>query len=270
VFGVKLKNVTRLAFSVGYCFLAATAIATEPPVTSLAFSPDGKLVVAGSQAGLKVYRWPDLNPDNKLKPAALNIHDLAFSPDGSQLVVGGGNPAEEGTVEIFSWPKAESLHIIKAQKDSVWAVAWRDGSSLVSASLDRSIKLFDTTTKLPIQEFKGHSRGVSAVSLLKDGKTLVSAGIDQSLRVWNLQTGELIRSLDQHTGSVHALAFRPNNEGLPMVASAAEDRTNSFMATDYWANDPVCETQGCAPEYCLAEGWITYPGLMQGWSPSSH
>ena len=60
------------------------------------------------------------------------------------------------------------------------------------------------------------------------GDVSVSAGIDQSLRIWNLQTGKLIRSLDQHTAAVHALGLCPNNEGLPMVASAAADRTIRF------------------------------------------
>ena len=58
-----------------------------------------------------------------------------------------------------------------------------------------------------------------------DGKTLVSAGVDQSVRVWDLESAKLIRSLNQHTKPVHALALRPTEVGLPMVASAAGDRT---------------------------------------------
>jgi WD40 repeat protein len=60
---------------------------------------------------------------------------------------------------------------------------------------------------------------------LNDKKTLVSAAIDQSLRVLDAESGELDRSLDQHTGPVHALALRPAHKGLPMLASAAGDRS---------------------------------------------
>ena len=196
-----------------------------PPSTSLAFAPDGESVVACSQAGLHVYDWPKLNLQKAIKATALNIHHLAFSPSGDRLAVGGGNPAVEGIVEVFSWPEGKSLRILREHNDSVMALAWRDASALASASLDRSIILWDLQTGAPIQQFKGHSRGVSSLCFLNDKETMVSTGIDQNLRVWDLASGKLIRSMNNHTLPVPDLALRPSTTGLPMVASAGEDRT---------------------------------------------
>lgn len=199
-----------------------------PPITSLAFSPDGKSVVACSQAGLHVYDWPALNLQKIIKGQANNIHDIAFSPDGNQLAVGGGNPATEGIVEIFSWPEVKSLRVLKKHHDSVTAVAWRDASSLASASLDRRIILWDLRTGTPTQELQGHSKGVSSLCFLNDKEILVSTGIDQSVRVWDLTSGELSRSMNNHTLPVHDLALRPGEVGLPVIVSAGDDRTVRF------------------------------------------
>ena len=196
-----------------------------PPMTALAFSHDGTSVVACSQAGLHVYDWPTLHLQKTLKVQAQNLHDLAFSPDGTRLAVGGGNPATAGTIEIFSWHEGESRLVLREHRDSVTAVAWRDASSLASASLDRDIILWDLRTGTAVQRLKGHSRGVLSLCFLEDKEVLVSTGVDQNVRVWNLATGALIRSLNNHTLPAHDLALRPNASGLPMVASASDDRT---------------------------------------------
>ena len=83
-------------------FSLQLAAAAEPPGTSVVFAPGGRSVVAASQAGVQIYRWPDVKRQRTINTAAANLHSLAFSTDGKRLAVGGGHPAEEGVVEIFS------------------------------------------------------------------------------------------------------------------------------------------------------------------------
>ena len=207
------------------CSAGSLIEARDPPITSIAFAPDGKTVAACSQDGLRLYSWPELKPGKKLETNALNLHDVAFSPGGDRLAVGGGIPADEGTVEIFSWPGGKPLQVLNGHKDSVMGLAWLSGSSIASGSLDHSVVLWDTATGSPLKRLKGHSRGVSSLCFLEEKKLLVSAGIDQTLRVWNLETGKLVHGLDNHTLPVHDLSLRPGAGGLPMVVSASDDRT---------------------------------------------
>lgn len=202
-----------------------SARSAEPPVTSIAFAPDGNSLVACSQAGLQVYSWPELVQQKRIEVSAVNLHDIAFSPSGDRLAVAGGSPAEDGSVEIFSWPEGKSLHLFRNHTDSVTTVAWRNETSLATASLDYTVNIWDIKSEKPIHTLQGHSRGVSSICFLPDQRTLVTTGIDQSLRVWNSDSAELIHGLSIHTQPVHHLATRPAADGLPMVASASGDRT---------------------------------------------
>ena len=196
-----------------------------PPITSLAFTNDGKHVVAGSQSGLQVYEWPTLSLKRTIAVNPRNIHDLAFSPENQWLAVGGGNPSAEGIIEILSFTDGVSHSILKGHRDSVMSVTWRDASSLVSGSMDRDIILWNVSDGTEIRRFKGHSRGVSSLCFIENNELLISTGIDQNVRVWDVITGELIRSMNNHTHTVHNLALRPNATSLPMIASVSDDRT---------------------------------------------
>ncbi len=200
-------------------------LCAEPPITSIAFSPDGNSVLVGSQRGIVEYQWPTLNRAREFACEVGNLHAIAFSPDGRSLGIAGGTPAEAGTIEIVSWPEFVSQQRIDGHSDSVMAIAWIDDSTLVSGSLDHQVMISDLRTSLTTTRLSGHSKGVTALCLLSKDNRLVSAGIDQNLRVWDLGSGQLIRSLNNHTLPVHALAIRPGNDPLAMVASASEDKT---------------------------------------------
>ena len=199
----------------------------SPPVTDIAFAPGGKWLLACSQEGLKIFSWPDLKLQKTVEASFVNLHCLEFSPDGKLLAVGGGNPAEKGVVEVFSWPACVSRMKLTEHGDSVISLVWQGNKNLVSASLDRSLILWDITSKKTRRTFQGHSRGVRAACILKSGE-LVTGGQDQSVRVWNVESGELIRSLNQHSKPLHSIAVCPVVGPRQMVATAAGDRTIRF------------------------------------------
>jgi WD40 repeat protein len=56
-----------------------------------------------------------------------------------------------------------------------------DGKTLASASVDETVRIWDSTTGAVHRTLEGHSAGVCAVTFSPDGKTLASAsGIRQS------------------------------------------------------------------------------------------
>lgn len=208
-------------------FSATCSLAAEPPITALAVTPDGKAIVVGSQASVRIYSYPDLLPGDFLGCEFGHVHDLAFSPKGDLLAIAGGKPGEEGAVELLSWPGMKRVAIARPHRDLVYRVAWRgDGSAIWTASADRESVLLDDKLA-PRQRLSGHSRGLLAVEVLPDGSP-ITASLDQSIRLWDLPKSKPRRVFDQHTDAVSALALRPGDHGQVWLASASADKTVRF------------------------------------------
>ncbi|MCT7966362.1 serine/threonine protein kinase [Laspinema sp. D1] len=95
----------------------------------------------------------------------------------------------------------------------VWSVAISpDGQTLVSASNDKTIKIWNLANGNLIRTLAGHSRLVNSVAISPDGQTLVSGSADGTIKIWNLSNGELIRTLAGHSNSVSSVAISPDGQ----------------------------------------------------------
>ncbi len=65
-----------------------------------------------------------------------------------------------------------------------------DGSTIVSASDDQTVKLWDARTGEELRTLKGHSNWVLSASFSPDGSTVVSAADDQTVKLWKVETLE--------------------------------------------------------------------------------
>ncbi len=212
------------------CIFVTTASAA-PPITAAAIAPDEKLVVLGSQAGIELRSWPDLQATAVLPTDLDHVHDLAISPDGRTLLAAGGAPGLAGVVEVLAWPEGTRQLRVAEHDDVVYRVAWSpDGQQWSTASGDGTCRVFTAVDGRRLVRYEGHSRAVLAICFLPDGQTIVSAGVDQTLQVWESASGKHLRTLDNHVGAVNDLAVRPASspDALPMVVSVSEDKTVRF------------------------------------------
>lgn len=197
-----------------------------PPIVALAVSPDGREVLAGSQAGVQVLSLPDLQPQRSLATKLVHVHELVFSPDGKLLAVAGGAPAESGEVEIWEWPAGKLKATLAAGDDVAYDVAWNaEGALLAVAGADRKLRILAVDGAVA-KTYEVHSAAVLAVAWLPADDLVLSAGVDHSIRVVEASTGTVRRSLDNHTAAVRDLAVRPGkHDGPLLVASAGADGT---------------------------------------------
>ncbi|HCS50212.1 WD40 repeat domain-containing protein [Rubinisphaera sp.] len=208
---------------------ASVLLANEPVVTALVITPDGKQVVAAQDSQLRFFEIATLSTLATVDFELASIHDIRFSPDGKMLAVAGGNPGEDGIVQVCHYPFEQAGAVYRIHKDSVYSIRWLpDSNRIVTGSLDGNVNLFDRNKNSKISEFHGHSKGVTAVEMLPGEKILVTASVDQSLRVWDIITRKNIRTFNNHTGAINDLKISPHTEGLPTVVTIANDRTVRF------------------------------------------
>ncbi|KAK0633843.1 WD40-repeat-containing domain protein [Immersiella caudata] len=100
---------------------------------------------------------------------------------------------------------AESL-TLRGHKSRVNSVVFsHDGSLIASASDDKTIQIWDSTTGAHQRTITGHGGKVSSVDFSHHNKTVLATSSDGSARIWDASSGSCLRTLE---GSNNGAAIR--------------------------------------------------------------
>jgi WD40 repeat protein len=120
-------------------------------------------------------------------------------------------------------PDGPLLRTLAGHSASVLSVAISpDGSRAVSASDDRTLKVWDLARGVEVSTLAGHSASVNAVAISPNGQQAISASSDQTLKVWDLARGVEVSTLAGHSASVNAVAISLDGS---RAVSASSDGT---------------------------------------------
>jgi WD40 repeat protein/serine/threonine protein kinase len=222
------------------------------PVTSVAFSPDGKRIVSGS--GGRGARSEPLPGEVKVWDAVTGreIHTLVghthwvtgllFSPDSKRLL----SVSTDGTRKVWDLEKGQEILTLgwKTRK-VVTSVAFSpDGKRLLTGSggtngwdftpLPGELEVWDLEKGKLVLALEGDRGGVACVAFSPDGRRILSASqsedwppvqpaegpkekvrkVPAELKVWDAVTGKKILTLEGHTNDVASVAFSPDGKRI--------------------------------------------------------
>src|SRR5581483_3646368 len=219
---------TRTPLLLAVLTVTGPASAAPPPVSALAYRPDGQLLAAGTRGVVHL-----IDPATGEGAADLTGQDgrvtaVAFAKSG-WLAVASGEPGKSGVVRLYEIrdPKTAPPKLaaeFAAHTDAVYALDFHPGGKLLaSGSADRAVKVWDVATGKRLYTLSDPTDWVYAVAWSPDGKHLAAGGADKSVRVWeaNEAGGNLVRSVFAHGKAVSRLAYTADGRTL---VSAGEDR----------------------------------------------
>ncbi|EGR31123.1 notchless family protein, putative [Ichthyophthirius multifiliis] len=96
-----------------------------------------------------------------------------------------------------------------------------DGRFVISASFDKSLKLWDGYTGAFIAHFRGHVNSVYQIAWAADSRLFVSGSKDSTMKVWDIKTKKLMFDLPGHADEVYAIDWSPDGQ---KVCSGGKDR----------------------------------------------
>ncbi|KAF5960427.1 hypothetical protein HYC85_001636 [Camellia sinensis] len=129
------------------------------------------------------------------------------------------------TLRLWDLSTGITAHCFVGHTKDVLSVAFSfDNCQIISASQDRSIKLWNTLgeCKYTIQDGDAHSDWVSCVRFSPNNlqPTIVSSSWDRTLKIWNLTNCKIRASLAGHSGYMNTVAVSPDRS---LCASGGKD-----------------------------------------------
>jgi WD40 repeat protein len=163
-------------------------------VHCLAFSPDGRVLVAGSRDGhCKVW---DAQTRAKQQPEPEHgrgsVYCLAFSPDGKLMATGGFDQM----IKLWDATSWKELGQLAGHQARVNAVAFSpSGKVLASVSDDGTVRLWDVAGRAEQAQLAGPGKRVLCAAYGADDATLATGGVDGVVRVWDTAQARERRTL---------------------------------------------------------------------------
>src|SRR6185369_6723421 len=191
--------------------LAAPPVySTAPAVSSIAYSPDGKILAVVGYHEVLLYDADGNGPTARLVGESPQLQSLAFSADGKLLAVAGGAPARFGEIQIWDPLQHKELNSFKISEDSLYGVSFSPGADRVAFGCgDKSVRVIAVADGKELMKFDNHTDWVLGTTFTVDGKRLVSGSPDRAMKLIEVANGQFVDDVNKLLEGVLCLARNP-------------------------------------------------------------
>ena len=129
--------------------------------------------------------------------------------------------------DVANSADAKTVKELKGHSGRINALAFspKDGNLIVSASADKTGKLWDVNQGKSVRDFTGHGDALLSVNFSRDGSKLVTGSADKTARVWSVGDGKTLATLTGHAGPISSVYL---TDDASRVATGSADQTVRF------------------------------------------
>ncbi len=196
-----------------------------PVITSIDFSPDGKLLAISGYHEVLLHKADGSGLLARFVGLSERIESVAFSPDGTRLAVTGGLPGRMGELQIWDVAKRELDLSLPVGYDTIYGASWSPDGTLVAFGMpDNTVRAVKASNGEQVVFMGGHNDWVLDTTFTQDGKHIVSVGRDMSTKLTEVATERFVDNLSSITpgalrGGIGAVVLHPKENHILLGSS---------------------------------------------------
>jgi WD40 repeat protein len=217
---------------------------SPPVVTSVAYSPDGKLMAISGYREVLLYQADGSALLGRLVGRSQRVESVAFSPDGKLLAVVGGTSCRFGELQLWDVATRKELKSTEIGFDVLYGVSFSpDGKMVAFGGAEKSAYLYTVPACEQVLKFDNHSDWVFGTTFSSNSKNMVTTGRDRAIKLVEIATKNFVDDINYqvYNGGYFAVARNPKSdevavggeEGLIRYYSIYKKQARTMNREDY-------------------------------------